>query len=156
MSDDTITGDVLDAIEAELHRRYRKRKAGTFSRAEQAITSDELAAEIVDEHTDANPKTREAVKIVMRTRSIPIIGDHDGYRIPLDREPIDDAVDSLEGRIEGIRERQQLLEDTADEFFQRADGDGYYGRLTAEEQSFVDDTGFSAEEVWEQRHGGEE
>jgi len=96
----SVDGDLLDRLEAELlHRRTPS----------EAITSGELADQITDEDAEASPKTREAVKQVMRDRDLPVIGCSQGYYVPRSQDPIDAEVESLEGRIEGIRERQQLL-----------------------------------------------
>lgn len=102
-TDDTehsIDPDTLDAIEADLK--------GAVGQS-QAITSGDLADRHLPADGEANPATREAVKVLMRERDLPVIGGPTGYYIPTSQEPIDDAIASLDGRIAGIRERQQLL-----------------------------------------------
>jgi len=112
MSDDTpaIDGDLLDAIADELRERYDARHAGDITTIdEQAITSGELADEITGENAEANPKTREAMKVLMRERGIPIVGDHRGNWIPLTEAPVENKLDNLDQRIDGIKERKRLL-----------------------------------------------
>jgi len=100
MSDD-IDAAVLDAIAADL-RDARGH--------EQAITSAELADRHLPDDSSGQPQTRKAVKALMRERGLPVIGTNEGYFIPDSREPIDDAIDTLDHRIDGIRERKRLLE----------------------------------------------
>lgn len=95
-----INPDTLDAIESDLKDAIGKGNA---------ITSAELAARHDIDDSDAQPATREAVKTLMRERNLPVIGGSQGYFIPTHQGPIDDAIASLDGRIAGIRERQQLL-----------------------------------------------
>lgn len=95
-----IDGELLDQLEQKLL---------TAVGQENAITSGELAREVTGETAEANPKTREAVKELLRERSLPVVGSNDGYYIPTSSGPIEDEIESLEGRISGIRERQHLL-----------------------------------------------
>lgn len=105
-----IDGETLAAVAEVLTDRYEARLDGEVtSAAEQAITSGELAAEVTGEDAEANPKTREAMKILMRERDLPIIGDHRGNWIPVDGDRIEEKLDSLDQRIAGIEERKQLL-----------------------------------------------
>jgi len=102
-----IDGDILDAIAQELTDRHTARVEGDItSAAEQAITSAELAESITGEDTAANPKTREAMKVLMRERNIPIVGDHRGNWIPVDGDKVDRKLDELDARIAGIEERK--------------------------------------------------
>jgi len=109
-----IDGELLDALEASLHDCIGQANAKT---------SGELADELEIEDTEAQPKTREAVKVLMRERGLPLIGGNTGYYIPETQAPIDDAIESLQGRIAGIQERQQLLSDNW-EAWTRAETDG--------------------------------
>lgn len=110
MTDAAVDGGLLDDLETEFRQRYYKRERGEYDRSEQAITSGELADTFGIEDAEGNPKTREAIKILKRERGLPLVGGPDGYRIPLSGDAIDDYHDSLEGRIEGIRENQRLMQ----------------------------------------------
>lgn len=92
----------LDRIEAELWQAQGR---------ENAITSGEIAAKHLPDDGEANPQTRKAIKTLMRERGTPVIGESVGYYIPTSNEPISDAVQSLQSRIEGIKERQKLIMD---------------------------------------------
>jgi len=157
-----INTDLLDSIESVLRRRHAKRVAGAYSKAEQSITSGELAATITGEDTDANPKTREAVRALMDERSIPVVSSSNGYRIPTEADAVSDELDSLDGRIAGIQQRKSLLSSAWDAWLRKGqpaevtdggDPTDYYDRLTGAEQAFVDETGFDPKDVWETRHG---
>lgn len=109
-SEQPADSDVLDAIESELQERHTKRMEGEYQSAdEQAITSSELAETITGETAEANPRTREAMKILMRERGLPIVGDHRGNWIPVTDGPVEAKLDDLDARIAGIEERKQLL-----------------------------------------------
>lgn len=106
----SIDGDLLDAVADELQERHRKRIEGEIQSAkEQAITSGQLADEVTGEDAEANPKTREAMKVLMRERGLPIVGDHRGNWIPVSDEPVEAKLSDLDSRIAGIEERKQLL-----------------------------------------------
>jgi hypothetical protein len=106
----SIDGEKLDEIARILGERHTERIEGeSVSVSEQAITSGELADEVTGETADANPKTREAIKILMRERGIPVVGGSQGYWIPVDGDRVEDTLDSLDQRIAGIEERKQLL-----------------------------------------------
>jgi len=75
------------------------------------ITSGELAARHFPDDSSGNPRTRKAIKHLMRQRGLPIIGVGNGYHIPESNAAVAEAVQSLQGRIDGIKERQQLLVD---------------------------------------------
>lgn len=102
----SIDGDLLDALHLELadHRG-----------ADAAITSDELATRVgLDERQGTNPKVREAVKVLMQERRVPVVSSHAGYYVPETRSEIDDYLENLESRIDGIRQRKELVETAAD------------------------------------------
>jgi len=106
----SIDGETLDAIEAELVERYEHRMDGQFNTAaEQAVTSSELADEITGEDAEANPKTREALKVLMRERDLPIVANNHGSWIPVHEDPVETKLEELDARIAGIEERKQLL-----------------------------------------------
>ena len=91
----------LDALERDL-------RAATPS---EPVTSGELAARHFPDDGSGNPKTRQAIKHLMRERQLPIIGVGRGYHVPTCNADVAEAVQSLQGRIDGIKERQRLLVD---------------------------------------------
>lgn len=107
MTDDgpAIDGDLLDRLEAELRDRVGR---------ERAITSGELADRITAEDAEANPKTREAIKELMRERNLPVVAGNTGYYIPASDDRVEEYLDGLEGRIAGIRERERALREAWD------------------------------------------
>jgi len=111
-----IDPETLDAIADDL----RTEAVG----AEHALTSGDLADRHIPGDSDANPKTREAIKILMRERGLPVIGGSQGYYIPASAGPIEEAIDTLDGRIAGIQERKQLLQENWESWTQRRATDG--------------------------------
>jgi hypothetical protein len=106
----SIDGDTLDAVATELKERHTARIEGELSSAaKQAITSGDLADQITGEDAEANPKTREAMKVLMRERGLPIVGNHNGNWIPVSEDAVDDKLADLDARIAGIEERKDLL-----------------------------------------------
>jgi len=97
-----LTTDQLDAIERELRAAEGR---------SNAVSSGELAEKYVPSDSSGNPKTREAIKKLMRDRGLPVIGGGQGYFIPHTNAEISENVQSLQERIEGIKERQRLLVD---------------------------------------------
>ena len=91
----------LDALESDL----RATSPST------ALTSGELAARYFPDDSSGNPKTRQAIKHLMRERGLPIVGGGNGYYVPQSNADVADMVRSLQGRIDGIKERQRLLVD---------------------------------------------
>jgi hypothetical protein len=94
--------DTLDALAADLRSAVG---------SDNAVTSGELADRHFPDDSSGNPKTREAIKVLMRSRKLPVIGGGDGYYIPEHNEPVSAAVQSLQSRKDGIDERIQLLID---------------------------------------------
>lgn len=136
-----ITGDVLD----DLAETMRTEAVGK----DNAITSGELADRHFPSDGEANPTTREALKILMRKRGIPLIGGSSGYFIAQSQAPIDDAIESLEGRVQGIRERQRLL---AENWQAWASPDTTDAVLTAEQRAAIEsDPVLSVEDVLDHR-----
>jgi hypothetical protein len=120
-----IDVDVLDAIEQELRDRHTARVEGEIqSAAEQAITSAELAETITGEDAEANPKTREAMKILMRERDIPLVSNNNGNWIPVNDDAVQDKMSDLDARIAGIEERKDLLADNWSRWRDDAAADG--------------------------------
>jgi len=89
----------LDALTMELSGRHGP---------EEAITAEELST-ILNENTKTSPKTRQAVKEVMRQTYLPVLGTYAGYCLPRNDREAAEEVRRLESRIEGIREKQRLI-----------------------------------------------
>jgi len=110
----TYDTDVLDSIEADLRDAVGK---------QQAITSGELSDRHLPEDGEANPTTREIIKeVMMGERGLPVVSCASGYYIPEDRATIEAELESLRGRIAGIQQRMQLLEDNWQQWRTVADG----------------------------------
>lgn len=168
MTEPSITGRLVDQIEETLRERHYKRHEGVIeTTAEQAITSADLAAQLDIDDGEAQPKTREAIKIVMRERGLPVIGGSNGYYIPVRGDDIADALETLDGRIAGIEERKRLLDENwrnwrAQERTYRdeqtpatTDGGHVEGELTPDERAFLDENPeFDAGDLLRVRRGG--
>jgi hypothetical protein len=119
MTNDTDTPDddstdTLDALEATLRDAVGR---------DNAITAGALAARHVPDDGDGNPKTRELVKDgLMRERGLPVASCNDGYFIPRDPAVVEQELDSLRGRIGGIKERMAILERNWRDWSLAADG----------------------------------
>ena len=112
----------LDALESDL-------RAATPS---EPVTSGELADRHFPDDGSGNPKTRQAIKHLMRERQLPIIGVGRGYHVPTCNGDVAEAVQSLQGRIDGIKERQRLLVDNW-AAWSGVETDGGHPTLTDEE-----------------------
>lgn len=101
----SIDGELLDRLQLELaeHRG-----------ADNAITTDQLGTRVGIDDSGTNPKVRDAVKVLMAERSVPVVSDHNGYYIPASREEVHEYVANLESRIDGIQQRKRLVEEAAD------------------------------------------
>jgi hypothetical protein len=99
---------VSDDENDDLRRLYDELK--THVGRDEAINSAELAARYYPDDGAAQPKTREAVKQVMREFGLPLVSCNEGYYVPNNPATIENELDSLQGRIDGIQERKQLLE----------------------------------------------
>ena len=114
----------LDALESDL-------RAATPS---EPVTSGELAARHFPDDGSGNSKTRQAIKHLMRERGLPIVGGGNGYYVPQSNADVADMVRSLQGRIDGIKERQRLLVDNwASHTAQPTASDGGHPTLTDDE-----------------------
>ena len=115
----------LDALESDL-------RAATPS---EPVTSGELAARHFPDDGSGNSKTRQAIKHLMRERGLPIVGGGNGYYVPQSNADVADMVRSLQGRIDGIKERQRLLVDNWARYTAQPTtaSDGGHPTLTAEE-----------------------
>ena len=95
-----IDGDLLDDLESLLWDHVGP---------ENSITSTEVSDELGIKDSNGNPKTREAIKIVLRERGVPVIAGANGYYIAETEKQVRDELDSLDQRIQGIEERKQLI-----------------------------------------------
>lgn len=176
MSDDASVDDgLLDDLQTEFRERHHKRRhRDDYDQADQAITSGELADTYGIEDAEGNPKTREAIKILKRERGLPIVGQNNGYYIPVTGGPIEDYIERLEGRIQGIRENQDLMRQNWQSWQQReraysagaadveatvvdhsAECDGGDRELTdAERERVENDPVLTVEDVLQRRGGG--
>lgn len=77
---------------------------------EEAITSGELSS-ILSENTAANPKTRAAIKQLMRETDMAILSGHAGYFVAEDDRDVAEYLSRLQDRIDGIEERMRLVQE---------------------------------------------
>lgn len=99
MSDSRDKG-VLDALECVLREHVGP---------SQAITSSELADELDITDGEANPATREAIRVVCEERGLPVAASARGYYVIEDRGQLEEYLENLDGRIAGIQQRKQLV-----------------------------------------------
>lgn len=95
-----ITPAFLDELQAIISQHVGK---------DNAITSGELASACGVADSEANPKTREAVKILIRERDVPIGSCSQGYYLMDCRAELEENLEGLRGRIAGIEERMQIM-----------------------------------------------
>lgn len=97
-----VDGALLDDLE-ELLADHRG--------PENAVSSGEIADRLGIDDSGSNPRTREAVKVLLDDRELPVISNSDGYFVATAESQIEEEVESLQSRIEGIQQRQQLIRD---------------------------------------------
>jgi len=97
-----IDGALLDELE-ELLDDHRG--------PENAISSGEIADELGIDDSGSNPRTREAVKALLEERELPVISNSNGYFVATAESQIEEELESLQSRIQGIQQRQQLIRD---------------------------------------------
>jgi len=158
----SVDGALLDRIETVLRERHQKRRTRDDWDADaQAITSGQLADDLGIDDSEGNPKTREAIKVLKRERGLPVVAGNTGYYIPVERGPIEDYIESLEGRIDGIRENQQLMRENWQAWQQHAEAElatdgGEDLELTEEERERIEnDPVLTIKDVRELRGGDE-
>lgn len=76
---------------------------------DNAITSGELADRITGEDSEANPKTREAIRVLIEERGVPIAAGPKGYYRLESIEQFEKCLDTLDSRINGIQPRKQVV-----------------------------------------------
>jgi len=100
-----VDGDLLDDLEDVLLDHVGKGNK---------ITSGELADHLGIDDAEGNPKTREAIRVLIEERQLPVISSQ-GYYIPESDEQIQDQIKSLQSRAQSIQERSQLIKEAWDE-----------------------------------------
>jgi hypothetical protein len=96
----SIDGDLLDEAEQELRGRTKA----------DAIHSGALADELGIDDGEANPKTREVIRMLMDERGLPVASANCGYWLIESREQLETYKDNLQSRIQGIQERIEMAE----------------------------------------------
>lgn len=96
-----IDGDLLDDIEDLLR---------TEASADSPLTSGEIADRLGIDDSEANPTTREAIRLLAEERKVPTVGAHNGYYIIETEAQKEEYLASLRQRIAGIEERIWLIE----------------------------------------------
>lgn len=96
MSKDAVTGEILDSLE-ETFDEHRG--------PDEAITSSELSEQLEIADSEANPKTREAIRVLCDERKIPVAASHAGYYRIQTRQQLEEYQQTLRARIRGIEER---------------------------------------------------
>lgn len=97
-----IDGELLDELE-ELLADHRG--------PENAISSGEIADELGIDDSGSNPRTREAVKALLEERELPVISNSNGYFVATAESQVEEEIESLQSRIQGIQQRQELIRD---------------------------------------------
>lgn len=114
-ADGGVDGTLLDAVEEELRGRTK----------DDAITSGELADAVGIDDSNGNPKAREAIRVLLEERGVPVASGNCGYWLLENREQLERYLSDLDGRIQGIQERKQLVESAWDDWGRReATADG--------------------------------
>jgi len=101
----SIDGDLLDQVEDELRGRTKA----------DAIQSGDLADAVDIDDSEGNPKTREAIRILIEERGLPVASANCGYWLLESRDQLDEYVETLEGRIAGIQERIDMVAENYEE-----------------------------------------
>jgi hypothetical protein len=78
---------------------------------ENAISSGTIADRLDIDDSDSNPRIREAVKVLLDERELPVISNANGYYVATAENQIEEEIESLQSRIQSIQQRQQLIRD---------------------------------------------
>lgn len=97
--DAAIDGELLEQVHDELRKRSGK---------SNSITSRELSKQLDIDDGDAQPKTREAIRILQEERDAPIAAYSGGYFYMADSQDLEEYLDFLDNKIAGIEDRKQL------------------------------------------------
>lgn len=101
MSNASVDDAALDALAMKLSGRHGH---------DEAITSGELSS-ILSENAEASPKTRAAIKQLMRETDMTILSGHAGYFVADDDRDVAEYLARLQDRIDGIEERMRLVQE---------------------------------------------
>ena len=101
-----VDGDLLDDLEGLLLDHVG---------SDNKITSGEIADELDIDDSEANPKTRETIRILVEERQFPVIGSSHGYHVPESGDEVEEQVESLQSRAASIQERSELIKQAWDE-----------------------------------------
>lgn len=96
----SVSGELLDELERVLREHVGP---------SEAITSSELADKLEITDGEANPATREAIRIVCEERGLPVAASSRGYYVIESTNELEEYLESLDGRIAGIQKRKQLV-----------------------------------------------
>ena len=96
-----IDDAALDALATKLRGRHGH---------DEAITSSELSS-ILSETAEASPKTRMAIKQLMRETDMTVLSGHAGYFVAEDDRDVAEYLQRLQERIDGIKERQRIVQE---------------------------------------------
>lgn len=97
----SVDDAALDALAMKLSGRHGH---------DEAITSGELSS-ILSENAEASPKTRAAIKQLMRETDMTILSGHAGYFVADDDRDVAEYLARLQDRIDGIEERMRLVQE---------------------------------------------
>jgi len=101
MSKTSVDDAALDSLAMKLSGRHGH---------DEAITSGELSS-ILSENAEASPKTRAAIKQLMRETDMTILSGHAGYFVADDDRDVAEYLTRLQDRIDGIEERMRLVQE---------------------------------------------
>lgn len=96
----SVTGAELDALERILEDHVGP---------DDAITSGELSDRLDVDDGEGNPATREGIRILCEERGLPVAAGPKGYYVLETEEQLDEYMETLEARKQGIEERMWLV-----------------------------------------------
>ncbi len=101
-----MTGAEHEQVVREAYRILRQHTG-----RDDPITSQELSTRLGNlDQLDSTPQTRKVIRQVLDEFELPVVGSPEGYFVPLRRSEYQKAQARLTQRVEGIQQRQRLLE----------------------------------------------
>jgi hypothetical protein len=100
-----VDGELLDELE-----EYLRDHVGP----DAAVASAQIADDLGIDDREGQPRTREAIRILLEEQRLCVISSGNGYYVPESREQVADEVESLRSRAQSIQEREQLIVDAWD------------------------------------------
>jgi len=91
-----VDGDLLNRLESVLR---------DHEGPDEAITSAELSDELAISDSEAQPATREAIRVLCAERGLPVAAGPQGYYMIQTEQQLDDYLDTLRARKQGIESR---------------------------------------------------